>query len=190
MIMKPLQFILIVFSLFLSSCLTTEYSLYSVIPDDPLEVKLLPLEVKNVGDQRFESDMIDSNICDTGDVKYGYITYAGMGKHSIEKTPIWMDILGVVSLGTLFFVFPIAIMHTVTEITYEIQDRNLKQLAKIKGSGKSKVPIGFYYQNRDFENGYFQAFNEAHQDIRNQLPKETVLKINQQLRETGTVDSD
>jgi len=188
--MKFNQLLLIAFTLFLSSCITTEYSLYSVAPDDPLEVKLLPLEIRNVGDQLFESDMIDSNICDTGDVKYGSITYTGMGNHSFEKVPFWMDLLGVVSLGTLFFVFPHLIMHATTEVTYEIQDRNLKQLAKITGSGKSTVPIGFYFQNRDFDNGYFQAFNEAHNNIRKQLPKETVLKLNQQLRETGKVLSD
>lgn len=188
--MKLNQILLIAFTLFLSSCATTEYSLYSVAPVDPLELKLLPLEIRNVGDHLFESDMIDSNICDTGDVKYGYITYTGMGKHSFEKMPLWMDVLGVVSLGTLFFVFPHLIMHATTEVTYEIQDRNLKQLAKITGFGKSKVTIGFYYQNRDFENGYFQAFNEAHNNIRKQLPKETVLKINQQLRETGKVISE
>jgi hypothetical protein len=46
------------------------------VPNDPLPLKFLPLHKKEFAGNKYESDMIDNNLCEEKGDKYGYIIYS------------------------------------------------------------------------------------------------------------------
>jgi hypothetical protein len=175
------------FFLLFISCKTLDRLSYSKAPKIPIEQKILSLEKKGFGTEKFDNEIVD-NICDAYGEKYGYIIYT---EHLDSKLKGFNTtfIFGTLTLGIPFlFGMPLATIHVDAEIDYEIQNSKSERIAKFTGKGKSKVPIAMYYGYSMINGGtkaYIDAMINAHKEIQSQLTKEIVEEINKKLKEKG-----
>ena len=82
------------------------------VPNDSLPLKFLPLDKKEFAGNKYESDMIDNNLCEAKGDKYGYIIYS------------------------------YNLLPQTLEIDYEIQNRRSERVAKFSAFVKRSVGTG------------------------------------------------
>ena len=172
----------------LPSCKTLDRLAYSKAPNDPIEQKILPLEKKDFGVEKYDTEIIDNNICELYGEKYGYIIMTQEFDSKIKG--FWESyIFGIFTLGVPWFLgMPLYTINVTANISYEIQNSKKERIAKFSGSGFGKAKSALYYGYNSINSATkatMDALNMANKNIRLQLTKTVVDSINSQLRAKG-----
>ena len=120
------------------------------VPNDPLTLKFLPLHKKEFVGNKYESDMIDNNLCEAKGKKYGYIIYS------------------------------YTLLPETLEIDYEIQNSRSERIAKFSAYVKRFSGIGqelgnsFNHANKEIRN---QLTIEVVRDINKKLSEAGPVQI-------------
>ena len=174
----------------ISSCASLDTISYTKAPNDPIEIKILPLEKNGLDNYKFESDMIDNNICEVYGAKYGYIIYKGSITTDYKgyyTSYIFNSLLVCVPiiLGIPFFT-----TECKASVEYEIQNSKKETIAKFSSDGIGRAKCAMYYgytEKNSVIAASYDAANMAHKEIRKQLTNEIVVEINKKLTEAGTI---
>jgi hypothetical protein len=187
--MKTFIFLSSFLLLITSSCATIDVVTYTKAPTDPIVTKIIPLEKLVVDNAIFESDMIDNNLCEIYGPKYGYIIYNG-NIQSDTKGEVLMFFNSLLCGVPSLFGVPFFKVTCNANVNFEIQNNKKETIAKFSGNGFSSVKCALYY-GYNSKNSYikatYDAANNAHKEIRKQLTNEVVQKINDQLKNSGTI---
>jgi hypothetical protein len=174
----------------ISSCKSIDLRSYVKAPLMPAEVKFLPLDKREFGNNKIEMDMVDQNICEVMGPKYGYIHISIYSDVDTE----WdfpFRLLSLFSLGASGIIgLPYSIVLADLNIRYEIRNSKDEEIAFFQGEGKARAPCAMYY-GYDFYTASSKAItdaaNQARKEIMAQLNKETVEEINRKLKLAGPI---
>lgn len=175
----------------ISSCATLDTISYTKAPNDPIEPKILPLEKIVTENAKYESDMIDNNICEIYGAKYGYIIYKGHLDTDL-KGYVPSLLFGSLLCGAPWLLgVPLFTTTCDASVEYEIQNSKKETIAKFSGQGNGRAPCAMYYGysgKNSATKAVYDATNMAHKEIRKQLTKEVVIGINEKLKEAGRIE--
>jgi len=174
----------------ISSCKSIDLRNYVKAPVMPAEVKFLPLDKREFGNNKIEMDMVDQNICEVLGPKYGYI-HLSIYSNIDTEWDFPFQLLGLFSLGaSTIFGLPYSIVVAELNIRYEIRNSKDEEIAFFQGEGKARAPCAMFY-GYDFYTAYSKAVadaaNQARREIMAQLNKETVEEINRKLKLAGPI---
>ena len=181
----------LILTIIITSCKTLDTISYTKAPNDPIEEKILTLEKKFVDDAKYESDMIDNNICGIYGAKYGYIIYKGNIDKDLKGYAV-STFFGSLLCGLPWLLgVPVFITTCNASVEYEIQNSKKETIAKFSGNGIGRAPCAMYYGyngKNSSTKAVYDATNMAHKEIRRQLTKEVVIGINEKLKEAGKIE--
>jgi hypothetical protein len=106
----------------LPSCKTLDRISYGKAPMDPITQKILPLEKKDFGIEKYDTDIIDNNICEVNGEKYGYIILTKQVDSKVKG--FWGSyILNIFTFGVPWLLgMPFYTISVTINIDYEIQN--------------------------------------------------------------------
>ena len=172
----------------LPSCKTLDRISYGKAPMDPITQKILPLEKKDFGIEKYDTDIIDNNICEVNGEKYGYIILTKQVDSKIKG--FWSSyLLNIFTLGVPWVLgMPFYSISVTINIDYEIQNSKKERIAKFSGTGSGKATSALYYGYSTINaatKASYDALNLANKNIRLQLTPSVVENINSQLKAKG-----
>jgi len=155
---------------------------------DPITQKILPLEKKDFGIEKYDTDIIDNNICEVNGEKYGYIILTKQVDSKIKG--FWSSyLLNIFTLGVPWVLgMPFYSISVTINIDYEIQNSKKERIAKFSGTGSGKATSALYYGYSTINaatKASYDALNLANKNIRLQLTPSVVENINSQLKAKG-----
>lgn len=172
----------------LPSCKTLDRISYGKAPMDPITQKILPLEKKDFGIEKYDTDIIDNNICEVNGEKYGYIILTKQVDSKVKG--FWGSyVLNIFTLGVPWLLgMPFYTISVTINIDYEIQNSKKERIAKFSGTGSGKATSALYYGYSTINaatKASYDAMNLANKNIRLQLTPSVVENINSQLKAKG-----
>lgn len=172
----------------LPSCKTLDRISYGKAPMDPITQKILPLEKKDFGIEKYDTDIIDNNICEVNGEKYGYIILTKQVDSKVKG--FWGSyILNIFTFGVPWLLgMPFYTISVTINIDYEIQNSKKERIAKFSGTGSGKATSALYYGYSTINaatKASYDAMNLANKNIRLQLTPSVVENINSQLKAKG-----
>jgi hypothetical protein len=144
-------------------------------------------EVSTIYGEFFTKE-VEENLIDPYGEKYGYISFKVLYYEGRDGSLLFFLNVMTGFVPSLCGV-PVARIKENVEIEIRILDKNKKLIGKYTGSGKSKVPIAFYYgyKGKDgIEKSTTDLLNDAFSKIRPQIEADAE-RINSHLRVVGPI---